>query len=34
MWIEEAEKLYNRIIKEMVDETIIEYVSKSSTAYK
>jgi hypothetical protein len=33
MLIEEAEKLY-RIIKEMVDETIIKYVSKSSTAYK
>jgi hypothetical protein len=34
MLIEEAEKLYNRITKEMVDETIIEYVSKSSTADK
>jgi hypothetical protein len=34
MSIEEAEKLYNRITKEMVDETIIEYVSKSSTADK
>jgi len=33
MLIEKAEKL-NRITKEMVDETIIEYVSKSSTADK
>src|SRR5205823_14821676 len=34
MLIEEAEKLYNRITKEMVDETIIVHVSKSSTADK
>jgi hypothetical protein len=34
MLIEEAEELYNRITKGMVDETIIEHVSKSSTADK
>jgi hypothetical protein len=33
MLIEKAEKL-NMITKEMVDETIIEHVSKSSTADK
>jgi len=33
MLIEKAEKL-NRITKEMVDETIIEHVSESSTAEK
>jgi hypothetical protein len=34
MLIEEAEELYNRIAKEVVDETIIEHVSKSSTGDK
>ena len=34
MLIEEAEQHYNRITKGMVDETIIEHISKSSTAYK
>jgi hypothetical protein len=34
MLIEEAEELYNRITKEVVDETIIEHVSKSSTGDK
>jgi hypothetical protein len=34
MLIQEAEELYNRITKEVVDETIIEHVSKSSTADK
>ena len=34
MLIEEAEQLYNKITKGMVDEAIIEHVYKSSTAYK
>ena len=32
MLIEEAEKLYTSLIKEMADETIDEYVSKTSVA--